>query len=99
MFNDTQDNRNLFILDKDDLNPQSPAQCDHPAKPPGEESPGKEFFSISIEQTIPCSTSRQRRLDCCSEEFEKKRWKKRWPQRSYSSAHLCIPNARKSSVS
>lgn len=51
MFNDTQDNRNLFILDKDDLNPQNPAQRDHPAKPPDECS-GDEFFSISIEQIL-----------------------------------------------
>ena len=51
MFTDTQRNRNLFILERDDLSPQNPAQCDHPAKPPGE-GPGDEFYSISIEQIL-----------------------------------------------
>ena len=52
MFNDTHDTRNLFIFDKDGLNPQNSSQDERSGKPPGEECPGDEFFSISVEQIL-----------------------------------------------
>ena len=52
MFNDTQDTRNLFIFDKDGLNPQNPVQNGRSGKPPGDERPGDEYFSISVEQIL-----------------------------------------------